>query len=43
MLYGLQDESIGHYATKYVSLLEDDGYLENLSIPYSDRDKPAAR
>ena len=43
MLYWMQDESIGHYATKYATLLENDWYLENLSIPYSVRDKPAER
>ena len=43
MLYWTQDESIGHYATKYVSLLENDWYLENLSMPFSERDKPAER
>ena len=43
MLYGMQDESIGHYATKYATLLENDWYLENLSIPFSVRDKPAER
>jgi hypothetical protein len=43
MLYWTQDESIGHYATKYVSLLEKDGYLENLTMPWSERDKPADR
>lgn len=43
MLYGVQDESVGHYATKYVTLLENDWYLENLSIPFSERDKPAER
>lgn len=43
MLYGLQDESIGHYATKYVSLLEADWYLDGLNMPWSERDKPAER
>ncbi len=43
MLYGVQDESIGHYATKYATLLENDWYLENLSVPFSERDKPADR
>ena len=43
MLYGMQDESIGHYATKYATLLENDWYLENLNIPWSERDKPAER
>ena len=43
MLYGMQDESIGHYATKYATLLEKDWYLENLSIPFSVRDQPAER
>ncbi len=43
MLYGFQDESIWHYATKYVTLLEEDWYLEWLDIPWSEWDKPAER
>ena len=43
MLYGMQDESIGHYATKYATLLENDWYLENLNIPWAERDNPAER
>ena len=43
MLYGQQDESIGHYATKYISLLEADWYLEDIKIAFSERDMPAER
>jgi len=43
MLYGMQDESNGHYASKYISLLERDGYLDNISIPQSKRDNAAER
>ena len=43
MLYGMQDESWEHYASKYISLLENAWYLENISIPQSQRDKVAQR
>ena len=32
ILYGIQDESKGHYATNYANLLQKEGFLENLNI-----------
>lgn len=37
MLYGKQDESVGHYATKYYELAQNNWLLNNLSI--SDENK----
>lgn len=43
MLYGMQDESEGHYAKKYIEKLENDGYLSNLWITESKWDSAAER
>lgn len=43
MLYGMQDETKGHYASKYIALLEKDWYLDNISMPQSKWDVAAER
>lgn len=44
MLYGKQDESVGHYATKYYQLAQENWLLKNLSISdTTKRDATATR
>lgn len=44
MLFGQQDEGEGHYATRYVELLEQKGYLPDSSLSEEkNRDLPATR
>ena len=44
MLFGQQDEGEGHYATRYVQLLEQKGYLPDSSLSEEkNRDLPATR